>query len=118
MSKSCKIWLWFLFIVNAASLALSLITWFLHAGTATVLEPSIFWAQTAASAAFVLGIVMLLFLKKRVGFYLMCTIALIIYIVRVFVFHQNIFICIGYAVASPLITWLFLKYTHAWETLK
>lgn len=103
MKTGLKVWLWFLFVVN-------IISTFVVA-TAALFTP-LLWVNVIAEVILVVGVCLLLFGKKKVGFYLMCACAVISFVVNL-ISGTNIASAIVGLVLCPSITYLLLK--DGWE---
>lgn len=101
MSKGLKIWLWVIFILNIISVVLNLL--------GGILNP-ISWLYAVLGVVFVVGIALILFKQKKLGFYMMCAMTAITFILNV-VTGAGIVTSIISAVLSPLVTYLFMKET-------
>ncbi|MDD3217863.1 MAG: hypothetical protein PHC41_03490 [Lachnospiraceae bacterium] len=113
MTTRCKTWLGLMLAAYALIFASSVFNTLRATQNA-----SASWINVAFNLAVVFGIAVVLFMKKRVGFYLFCILNAAAYVVNVFFMGNNIFLCMAYAVLPPFITWYFLKTEHNWENLK
>lgn len=113
MTQRCKTWLWLIMIIYGGLLIAGLINNALH-GTLS----SIFWANAAVQIALIIGIMMILFWRKRTGFFLMCTINFAAYVINVFFMGNSAFLCMAMFIPLPLITWYFLKTDESWLALR
>lgn len=68
MKTYTKVWLWLLLISNAFSMATALMA---------ALAAPFFWLYVLFSAGVLAGVVLLLFLRRRLGFYLFCGVSLL-----------------------------------------
>ncbi len=100
MTKGCKIWLWFIFIINAIVFVLSL--------------PLIFRAglwgiyAEAAELFMIIGIALLLFKQKKTGFYIIAAVSVVCCIVNI-ISSARIIYPIVTAIISPAITYYFIS---------
>ena len=93
MTKGCKIWLWIIFVCNVLSAILGVVT------ISTDLKIGLY--TVIAGIVMVVGIALLLFKQKKVGFYLMIAVAAVGLVV-------NIIFAIVSALISPAITYYFI----------
>lgn len=103
MKTGLKVWLWFLFIVNIISAFV--------VATAALFAP-LLWVNVITEIILVVGVCLLLFGKKKVGFYLMCACAVISFVVNL-ISGTNIASAIVGLILCPSITYLLLK--DGWE---
>ena len=101
MTTGLKVWLWLVLVFNAIGAVTSVI--------AALLVP-LMWLVVVAEALVVAGAVMLLFPRKKMGFYLICGGAVVNLIVNIIV-GGNIVTSVISAVIMPLIIWLLIKNT-------
>lgn len=106
MNSGLKGWLWFVLVVNAISaisnLGLYAIASLIKGGVLLITLCLI------SSALIIAGTAILLFTRKKLGFYLMCACALINLILNI-VMGNNLVIAIISAVLCPLITFLLMR---------
>lgn len=107
LNAAAKGWLWFVFIVNAL-VCLSAI------GTAVTLSPKIGIFTAAAEVLILIGVGLLLFKQKKVGFYIICAVVVVNLVVNI-VLGVGIIRSVISAVIMPLITFLCLK--SQWDEL-
>ena len=100
MSKGCKIWLWFLFIVNILSAISALRT--------LVLLPLLGVLTLILEAALLTGIGMLLFQQKRAGFSVMIVTVIATLIINL-ALGGNFIVSILSAIIAPAITYHFIQ---------
>lgn len=106
MKTGLKVWLWFIFVVNIIST--------ITVGLAALIVPML-WASVAAEILLIVGICLLLFGKKKVGFYLICGCAVISFVINL-IAGTNLVSAIFGLVACPLITFLLMK--SDWENFQ
>lgn len=106
MSSGLKGWLWFVLVINAVSafsaLGLFAVVSLVKGGVVVIL------LSLACSALMIAGTAMLLFARKKVGFYLMCACALAGLVMNI-VMGNNLVLAIVSAVLCPLITFLLMR---------
>lgn len=100
MTKGCKIWLWIIFICAILSTILGVIS---MVGS---IKQGLYSVITGVIMA--IGIALLLFNQKKVGFYLMVIIAIVSLIFNV-MNNANIILAVVSAVISPAITYYFIR---------
>lgn len=101
MTTGLKVWLWIVLVFNAISGVTAIATAFLI---------PFMWVVVLAEALVVAGAVMLLFPRKKMGFYLICGGAVVSLIVNVILGNSIVSSAIS-AVIMPLIIWLLIKNT-------
>lgn len=101
MTTGLKVWLWVVFVLNIISAVTSVF--------AAMLLP-ILWVSVVLEIVIIVGIGLLLFGQKKIGYYLVCAMAVLGLIVNV-VLGTNIIYAVISAVLMPLITWLLMKNT-------
>ena len=99
MTRILKIWLWILLILHVSSCVIMTVV-------AIVLPSS--WIDVGLEVLSVVGIGLLLFARKKLGFYLFCASAVIGFIVSVILDTSVIFALIS-AVLPSLIVWLLMR---------
>lgn len=99
MTKGCKIWLWIIFVCNVLSAILGVVT------ISTDLKIGLY--TVIAGIVMVVGIALLLFKQKKVGFYLMIAVAAVNLVFNI-VNGVNIIFAIVSALISPAITYYFI----------
>lgn len=106
MNSGLKGWLWFVLIVNIIS---AISTFSLFAIASLVRGGfAIITVSLVCSALIIAGTAMLLFARKRVGFYLMCACALVGLVMNI-VIGNNLVLAIISAILCPLITFLLMR---------
>ncbi len=100
MTRGLKVWLWLVLAVNAISGVMAIVS--------ALLIP-LMWVVVAAEALVVAGAVMLLFPRKKMGFFLICGAA--VSLVLNIILGGNIVSSVVSAVIMPLIIWLLIKNT-------
>lgn len=105
MKTYTKVWLWLLLVSNAFSMATSLIA---------ALAAPLLWLYVLYSAGVLAGVVLLLFLRRKLGFYLFCGVSVLGLILN-FIVTQNLVSTFLGTAAGILITYLFLR--GSWEAL-
>lgn len=106
MSTGVKVWLWFVLIANALS--------GIAAIPVALLAP-VAWISVLLEAAMVVGVCMLLFGQKKVGFYIMCGTLFAAFLINVIVLQGGVVRNAISGVLCPLITYLLLR--GSWEEL-
>ena len=101
MTTGLKVWLWIVLVVNAISGVTAI---------ATAMLIPLMWVVVVAEALVVAGAAMLLFPRKKMGFYLICAGAAVSLILNV-VLGENVIGSVISAVIMPLIIWLLIKNT-------
>lgn len=101
MTTGLKGWLWFVLVVNAIS-CVSMVT--------TAILVPLAWVSVALEILIIAGVSMLLFGRKKMGFYLICGAAVLGLVINV-ILGVNIIYAVVSAVLMPLITWLLMKNT-------
>ena len=101
MTTGLKVWLWLVLVVNAIAGVTAVVT--------ALLIPFM-WVVVVAEILVVAGAVMLLFPRKKMGFFLICRGNAVSLIVNV-ILGQNIVSSVVSAVLMPLIIWLLIKNT-------
>lgn len=101
MTTGLKVWLWIVLVVNAIAGVGAIMT--------ALLVP-LMWIVVVAEALVVAGAAMLLFPRKKMGFYLICGGTVIGFLMNV-VLGQGIVSSLASAVISVLIVWLLIKNT-------
>ena len=101
MTRGLKVWLWLVLVVNAIAGVTAVVT--------ALLIPFM-WVVVVAEILVVAGAVMLLFPRKKMGFFLICGGNAVSLIVNV-ILGQNIVSSVVSAVLMPLIIWLLIKNT-------
>ncbi len=106
MNTGLKVWLWIVLVVNALS-AISTCRLF---GVAALVPGgvAIVALSLVCSALIIAGTAVLLFARKKLGFYLMCACALLGLIMNI-VMRTNLIAAIISAVFCPLITFLLMR---------
>ncbi|MCI8586911.1 MAG: hypothetical protein HFI92_13680 [Lachnospiraceae bacterium] len=101
MTTGLKVWLWLVLVFNAIGAVTSVAAAFLIPGM---------WIVVAAEVLVVAGAVMLLFPRKKMGFYLICAGAAVSLVLNI-ILGGNIVSSVISAVIMPLIIWLLIKNT-------
>lgn len=103
MTKGCKIWLWIVLIANALSLVI---------GVVSIAVLGVVGIYTvAAEILMILSVCLLLFKKKRIGFYIMVAVCLGNLVVNI-VNGTNILVAVLMAVFTPALTFFFIRKNH------
>lgn len=106
MNTGLKVWLWLVLVVNALS---AISTFRLYSVAALVTGGyAIVTVSLVCSALIIAGTAILLFARKKLGFYLMCACALLGLIMNI-VIGNNLIVSIISAVLCPLITFLLMR---------
>lgn len=100
MTTGCKIWLWIMLVANAISLVLGIIS-FSALGVIGIYT-------IAAGILAIVGICLLLFKKKRIGFYILLALAVVGLIVNI-ANGANIAVSILSAIIAPALTFFFIS---------
>lgn len=105
LKTHAKVWLWIVFIVNilGALAYLRLLTEYPILGFSSVMSLLV---------AAAIGI--LLFKRMKLGFYIFCGLSVIIFFLNVYR-HANFILALFGMLASPIITYLFIK--SSWDFL-
>lgn len=114
LNSGAKVWLWIIFVLNIVSVALTAVG---LPGVMLLFDLKTLLVSilgVVLSVIVIVGIGILLFRQKKIGFYLICTCAVAGLIVNIIIGNGIIWSAIS-AVVSPLITYLFLK--SQWEEL-
>lgn len=101
MTRILKVWLWILLVLHVSSCVVMAVV--------AIVSPSS-WIDVGLEMLSVAGIGLLLFARKKLGFYLFCASAVIGFIVSVILGTSVIFALIS-AVLASLIVWLLMKNT-------
>lgn len=101
MTTGLKVWLWLVLVFNAIGAVTSVATAFLIPGM---------WIVVVAEVLVVAGAAMLLFPRKKMGFYLICGGAAVSLVLNI-ILGGNIVSSVISAVIMPLIVWLLIKNT-------
>lgn len=101
MTTGLKVWLWLVLVFNAIGAVTSVATAFLIPGM---------WIVVVAEVLVVAGAAMLLFPRKKMGFYLICGGAAVNLVLNI-ILGGNIVSSVISAVIMPLIVWLLIKNT-------
>lgn len=102
MTPGLKIWLWIVLVLNALSGVMAI---------ATALLIPLMWIVVLAEALVVAGAAVLLFPRKKMGFYLICGGSAVGLIVNLLVNPSGIISAVFSAIIMPLIIWLLIKNT-------
>lgn len=105
MKTYTKVWLWLLLVSNAFSMATALIA---------ALAAPLFWLYVLFSAGVLAGLVLLLFLRRKLGFYLFCGISVLGLVLNIVVSNDLIGSVLGTALGL-LVTYMLLR--GSWEAL-
>lgn len=108
LNTGAKVWLWIVFVLNIITCVLAIVG---SIGVLALLGPGMFIATLASIAAeivLILGVAMLLFKGKKVGFYLLCACAVIGLVLNLITGAGIVQSILG-AVLFPLITYLLIK---------
>lgn len=100
MTKGCKIWLWVMLIANVISLVLGVVS-------IGILGAVGIYTVVAGIIA-VIGVCLLLFKKKRIGFYILIVLAVVGLVVNIKV-GANIVMSILSAIIAPALTFFFIS---------
>lgn len=100
MTKGCKVWLWFMLIVNALSLVVGVVS-------LSALGISGIYS-VIAEVIIIISVCLLLFKRKRVGFYVLVAVCVINLVVNI-MNGTNIVVSILSAVISPALTFFFIS---------
>lgn len=99
MSKGCKIWLWIILVCNVLSVLLGIVS--------ISVNPRIGIYTVVAGIIIVVGIALLLFKQKKIGFYLMIAVVVIGVVFNI-INGVNIGFALISAIISPAITYYFI----------
>lgn len=105
MKTYTKVWLWLLLVSNAFSMATALIA---------ALAAPLFWLYVLFSAGVLAGLVLLLFLRRKLGFYLFCGVSVLGLALNIAVSNDLIGSVLGTALGL-LVTYMLLR--GSWEAL-
>lgn len=105
MKTHSKVWLWILLIANILS-TLSYIP--------LTIKVPIYGIYLVLSLGMAASACLLLFKLKKLGFYLFCGLAVVVFVMNMSL-HINIITALIGLIAGPLITYLFLK--ASWDCL-
>jgi len=100
MTTGCKIWLWIMLVANAISLVLGIIS-FSTLGVIGIYT-------IVAGIIAIVGICLLLFKKKRIGFYILLALAVVGLVVNI-ANGANIAVSILSAIIAPALTFFFIS---------
>ncbi len=100
MTTGCKIWLWIMLVANAISLVLGIIS-FSTLGVIGIYT-------IVAGIIAIVGICLLLFKKKRIGFYILLALAVVGLVVNI-ANGANIAVSILSATIAPALTFFFIS---------
>ncbi len=100
LNTGAKIWLWFCLIVNIVTLFINIPIAGLYGGIAYLL--------LVVGIGVIVGIAILLFAKKKLGYFVCCGCGVVTFIVNLLL-GVNIFTAVWGLVGFPLITFLVLK---------
>lgn len=100
-----KVWLWIILIINILS-TLSYVR--------LIPVSPLFGVLLLLSFLLLAAIGILLFGHRKLGFYLLCGVAVVIFFLNLYV-HVNFFIALSAMILSPLITYLFIR--SSWNYL-
>lgn len=103
MKTHTKVWLWLIFIVN-------ILTAFSYLRMA--LRSPLYWAYVLSEVCLVVAAYLMLFQQKKLGFYIFCAIAFIVFFLNISQGVMIVFALLG-AVLGPVITYLFMK--SSWD---
>lgn len=101
MTRALQVWLWLVLVFNAIGGVMAIVS--------ALLIP-LMWIVVVAEVLVVAGASMLLFPRRKVGFYLICAGAAVSLITNIIV-GGNIVGSVVSAVIMPLIIWLLIKNT-------
>lgn len=100
MTTGCKIWLWIMLVANTISLVLGIIS-FSTLGVIGIYT-------IVAGIIAIVGICLLLFKKKRIGFYILLALAVVGLVVNI-ANGANIVVSILSAIIAPALTFFFIS---------
>ena len=103
MKKSLQIWLWIVLVVNTITL---------FGIIKLAIQAPILFINVGGGLLIIAGTVTLLFIKKRIGFFIICTGAVIAFIANM-VEGANVVIALLSMIIMPLIVFLLMK--SEWE---
>lgn len=95
-----KVWLWLMLVVNALSC--------LGALALFAVIPALAIITLALEILMVVGVVLLLFGRRKLGYYLLCTCAVLAMISNIY-WGTNIIRAVATAVVMPFVTYLVIK---------
>ena len=101
MTRALQVWLWIVLVFNAIGGVMAIVS--------SLLIP-LMWIVVVAEVLVVAGAAMLLFPRKKAGFYLICAGAAVSLIINV-IAGGDIVRSVVSAVIMPLIIWLLIKNT-------
>lgn len=100
MTKGCKIWLWIMLVINVLSLVVGVVS------LSTLGINGIY--SVIAEVIIIVSVCLLLFKRKKVGFYILVVVCVINLVVNI-MNGANIVISILSAVISPALTFFFIS---------
>lgn len=100
MTKGLKIWLWIILVLNGFAILSNIIT---------ILATPIAIIYVALNVVVIVGIILLLFQQKKMGFYLYAGCAVVSLILNVTLLNANIIKSILLAIIAPGITYLLMR---------
>jgi len=100
LNTGAKVWLWFALIVNVLTFIISI--------PVTLMLGGIYYISLICSIGMIVGIAIILFKKKKIGYFACCGCAVVSFILNL-VLHTNIIFAVIGAVGFPLITYLVLR---------
>lgn len=101
MTNGLRAWLWLVLVVNAIS-CVGMVTM-------AFLVP-LAWVSVVLEILVIAGTAMLLFARKKMGFYLICGSAVLSLIIDI-ILKANLISSVFSAIIMPLIIWLLMKNT-------
>lgn len=101
MTTGLKVWLWIVLVLNAI---------YCVSAVGTAMLVPLAWISVVLEIMIIAGTSMLLFARKKMGFYLICGANVLGLIVNV-VLGVNIIYALFSAIVMPLIIWLLMKNT-------
>lgn len=101
MTKPLKIWLWIVLVLNVLSACLA---------AAGAMTTPILWASVVLEAILILGVALLLFRQRKMGFYIICAVAVATLIVNI-AQGTNVGTSVLSSFLMPLIIYLLMRST-------
>ncbi len=105
MKTGAKVWLWIMLVANSLACVSYIFL--------TLANP-LYFLYILAEAGMITAVCLLLFFKRRLGFYIFLTVAAIALVMNI-IFGTPVIAALLGAVVGPLITYLVLK--GSWEAL-
>lgn len=128
LNTGLKVWLWIIFVINIIAAVAALITVFGAAAVSATLGLGAGYTvlcllSLILEVALVVGIAMMLFAQKKLGFYLLCATAVVAFVVNLITYGMlsaltpvNIVRAVVSMILFPLVTYLLAK--KDWDNLK